>query len=440
MSVTDALSRIAKLTRRPLMPLLLLILVQWLVPAQISFAGVSGVFKPGVVIALLLLPLAIHSLVFDTRWTRAPVVWGLLAFLVATFASYFAAAARLAQASELRAADRGVVLTLAWTAAALYAAFTLTDTRRLQRLAQVLVAATAVACVVAMLQTLGLDLTDFRPPPGLVRTAGGDGPIQSRAGLARVSGTMSHPIELGVVVSMVLPIALVHAGFREQWRWKICALIIVSTLPLALSRTSIAALAVGLLCLALFVGWRERLIGMAAALIVVVAMVIAVPQYVAATVDLFVGLSDDPSLTGRTNDYAAAVPFIVASPLFGLGVRTFLPQQYFFVDNQFLMTTLDMGLFGIAALVLLIVMAAARLAGAARRVPGHRSPSIFAGFLAALFSAVVGMASFDALSFPTFSLFFFLLLGIGCRAVLQQLSNTRGDSCAIIHSHSHVQQ
>ena len=55
----------------------------------------------------------------------------------------------------------------------------------------------------------------------------------------------------------------------------------------------------------------------------------------------------DQSSKSRTNAYSEAVPYIAHHPWFGQGFGTFLPKTYFFVDNQYLTSLLEIGFVGV---------------------------------------------------------------------------------------------
>ena len=68
-------------------------------------------------------------------------------------------------------------------------------------------------------------------------------------------------------------------------------------------------------------------------------------------ISLFTGLSSDPSIAGRTDDYAVVGKFISESPWFGRGFGTFLPKEYFILDNQYLGSIVETGYVGLGALL-----------------------------------------------------------------------------------------
>jgi O-antigen ligase len=332
---------------------------------------------------------------------------------------------RAASDADLQAADRGLVLLVAWAGVALFTSVTVRHNDDLSLLAKAIVGCTAVAGAVAYLQLAGLDVAHLPLPPGLVRVPGGDDPILIRAGLSRTSGTTAHPIELGVLLAAVLPVALMQRGFRQRWYWKAAAVVIIAPLPLALSRSAVITLLVALAVLAVYSGWRERLLGLSFTVGTIGLTAVLLPRYFEGLVALFSDWGSDPSVSGRTDDYSDVLPFLVEHPWLGRGFRTFAPSQYFLIDNQYLMTLLDMGIAGLTAFLGLIVTGLVLLRRAITRSTETDDRRLFRGLLAAGCASAVGMASFDGLSFPTFAALFFLLSGMVASRAISGPINTR---------------
>ena len=86
-----------------------------------------------------------------------------------------------------------------------------------------------------------------------------------------------------------------------------------------------------------------------------VAMRFAFPGLLGTITGLFVGFQSDPSYKSRTVDYGQIGTFIAQHPIFGRGFGTFLPKDFFFLDNQYLMSTIDIGFVGLATVIVLLV-------------------------------------------------------------------------------------
>jgi O-antigen ligase len=98
--------------------------------------------------------------------------------------------------------------------------------------------------------------------------------------------------------------------------------------------------------------------------------------------------------------------------LFGQGFATYLPPIYRVIDNQYLMSALETGLVGVAAL-LVFLLSGWVLARRARKVATSEETRHLAQCLAASSAvAIFGFGTFDAFSFPMIANVMFLLLGL----------------------------
>jgi hypothetical protein len=70
---------------------------------------------------------------------------------------------------------------------------------------------------------------------------------------------------------------------------------------------------------------------------------------------LFATLSGDSSTTSRTSAFSTAMPYISQHPWFGHGFGTFFPATYFFTDDQYLLSLIEIGVVGLFALLALFV-------------------------------------------------------------------------------------
>jgi O-antigen ligase len=95
----------------------------------------------------------------------------------------------------------------------------------------------------------------------------------------------------------------------------------------------------------------------------------------------------------------------------GRGLGTFVPDVYFFLDNQYLAALLQGGIVGLTAFIALLVVGLGVARGVRRRSldPGLRSEAqALAGTIASLGAAAL---VFDALSFRQSAFLLFLVIG-----------------------------
>ena len=180
--------------------------------------------------------------------------------------------------------------------------------------------------------------------------------ITWRDGVKRVTGTAIDPIELGVVAGNVLPLASLPADVRQGPK----GVEALASGALHLVRGSNNGVALCDISLAFAFGlflvfFRQRVGAVIAALPVVIAGVFAVAHGLVSTIGKYFTLgSSDPSITHRTNNYAYVEDLVHQAPWFGTGGGTYIPTTVHILDNQYLTTTIELGLVVSAVVVLLL--------------------------------------------------------------------------------------
>jgi O-antigen ligase len=307
-----------------------------------------------------------------------------------------------------------LIVLLAYAGVALLASDVL-DRRGLERLVTVLVVLGAIVAVVGILQfTTGINIIGYYSVlPGLTENTEFTA-VAQRSAFRRVNGTTSHPIEFSITLCMVLPLAI-HRAFcdgvahrRRQW---LAPGLIAAAIPMTLSRSGTLALAVVALVLA--AGWRPAQLRRAllVAPLFVIALRLLVPGLLGTVLSLFSNVENDPSIQGRTEDYAAVRGYISSAPWLGRGFGTFVPSQYQLLDNQYLGQLIETGVVGLTALLLLFVVGVSLARGARLRAHDVRTRDLGQALAASLCVPAVSFATFDGFAFPIVSGLTFLLLG-----------------------------
>ena len=311
------------------------------------------------------------------------------------------------------AVDRGLLSFAGWLGVALMTLDGLRDWADVQRLVRWLSWSAGVVAGVGIFQFYtGTNLASFIEIPGLVPNSD-VGMSLTRSVLNRVSATSGHPIEFGVVASTLFPCALHTALFRRN-RWDLLPVFLIGfAAPLAVSRSGILTLGLGLIVMFLGWprGWRRR--GLFLTPVLVVAMRVIVPGLVGTIYSLFRGISDDPSVTGRTADYGVVLDLYGQHPWLGRGLFTFIPRFYRILDTQYLMLLVELGLVGLVV-VLSLAVTGVHSALSARRQVRHRPRDAHVGLAVA--AGAVGMfvsyITFDAWGYSQTAGLSFLLLGL----------------------------
>jgi O-antigen ligase len=255
-------------------------------------------------------------------------------------------------------------------------------------------------------QVLG-DLADFQP--------------RGEGGLFRVAGTATHYIEFSTVMAMAVPFAIHFARFATSKRAKfaaaVVAVLMTAAIPMAISRTGVIALLTAILVM--FVAawnWRTRYNVMAVGIAVVGAFMLLKPGLLGTIRAMFTSIDEDPSISGRTDDYEIVGHFFNQRPWFGRGPGTLIPDLYLILDNQWLMTLVVGGIVGVAAFAALHLVSLTLAWIALKRADRPEDKHLCAALISAIVISMLVSATFDSLSFTTFGFTLALCCGV-CGAV-----------------------
>jgi len=350
----------------------------------------------------------------ESRSTR-PLRAAALVFLACVFISYVAASMRPLPPAEANAADNGVLRALGWVAVAVVANDGITDRVRFDVLVRRFVVAGGLMASLGLVQIFtGTTVVDSITIPGLTSNIDASG-VQTRSGFTRSSATAIHPLEYAVVLTAALPLAITRGltdrsvGLLRRW-WPTLA--IGTATMLSISRTAIVGVVVALGMLA--PAWTRPVRRMAAVVggLTLCGAYLFVPGLLGAIASLIAGISgSDTSARSRTDSYALAFAFVERSPVVGRGLGTFM-SDYRILDNQLLVTLIELGAVGLVALLGLAgtgvwcaLRARARLVDEAGR---QTAQAIAAAIVATMFT----FAFFDAFAFPMAVGVFFFLCGL----------------------------
>jgi len=346
-----------------------------------------------------------------------PVRIGLFILLSAMLVAYAAGFARPIVPDEVSNSDRTLLTWLGYSGFLLLCADGVTSLKRLDVLLRRLVWGGAYMSLVALFQFfVHFDLAQLLKPPGLtgLDSAFLDKNLLERGDFTRVTGTALHPIEFSVVVAALLPLAL-HFAFHDKHRGVLARWVPVALMgfgmPLAISRSGFLGLGVAALCFLPAVPTTRRLQAVAVGVGAAGLMTVAVPGLLGTVKGFFLAVDVDTSVSARTKDYLYLNTYFSERPITGRGFGTFLPKLYDVFDNQYLLTAIEAGALGVAALFLFFFsgLATARVIRKRSTVPATRSlaQALFAGIAA----HVVTFATYDALVFPTTGMSLFLIIG-----------------------------
>lgn len=373
--------------------------------------------------ALTLAALASYSLAMTRGW-YAPVGLGQS---TDTITDIVPATGQIISEKSILAADRGLLTLASWLGIVLLTSDGLSGWDDLQRLTKWLVWFAGVVAAVGILQFFtDLNIASYLRIPGLVANAD-FGLTATRSVVRRVSSTAVHPIEFGVVMAGIFPLAL-HVAITN-WPRKVMwipAVLLAIAIPMSVSRSAVLALLVALVLLVISWpnAWRIRALIIAPVAAVIFRLMI--PGLLGTILSLFTNLGNDPSVSGRTDDYGVVFNLAFDSPLLGRGLYTFLPQYYRTLDNQYLLTFVELGVLGLIAFVCVCVAAYSASRSARKRTADLGQKNLALSIGAGLSGVVVSYATFDAWGFPMASGLTFFLVGMAGAAWAAAQRETRG--------------
>jgi len=388
------------------------------IPSALIVKPLGAAGTPAQIVAIAIFGWWVASRVISGRPPERtnPIKWLLLLFAVACVSAYVAGMTRpITYSVEVNSADRALLSLCAWAGIVLVMIDGISTRKRLDTLLKVVAGGVGVIAALGIIQfVFKLDLTHIIRFPGLTQNKD-FGQLVARSAYNRVTGTTTHPIEFGVVLSAGLPLLFHFARFSEtakhrRWWWTAVCLVGIA-LPMSVARSGALG---GLIAVVyLFYTWPGRLrlkvavIGIVGALV----MSVAVPGLLGTIRGLFLNASSDPSTQGRTADYAPAFSYVKEHPLFGRGVGTFIPSIYRTLDNAYLGLLVEAGILGMIAFLVLLI-GAGFVAGSVRRRSKSESTRDLAQCLkAAIAVLAVNAATFDALGFAMCAGMIFVYIG-----------------------------
>lgn len=328
----------------------------------------------------------------------------------------------------LNGAHRALVWLVTVSGLALLAADGLSTRAHLDALLSALVVAATFMGLVGLIQSFtGQDPATALTLPGLVENSDVNH-VLGRAGLHRPAGTATHPIELGVVMATILPLAA-HRALQHQSRavrrlsW-VAAGVIALALALSLSRSALLGLTVAGLVLARGWSWRWRLNAIVGGVLGLALLRLAMPRLLRTLRNLFTNASDDPSILARIDRVERVREIVGDAPWFGHGYGVHSIEDYLLLDNQVFLTLIESGVVGLAAVAGLFATGLWTAVTTRRAAGDDETRHLAQALLAALSVPLLTFATFDLLKFRVIASLLFLLLG--CVGALWRLTVTAG--------------
>ena len=398
--------------------LTLRVLLLLLLPENLVLVGpLKSVGNPAQLVGLFCLALwaAARFLGLLSRRKQHPVRWAALVLGLATMTSFVAGQLRPITAEEAASLNRTVFLVASCLGILLLAVDGLDDRRRLEQLVVRVVWAGGAAALLGLVEfattfsyRVSFSLPGLTPAVEISEETRGD--------FSRISGAAAHPIEYAVTLAALTPLAL-HLAINGRTRGvrqgcAVAFLAMVLVVPLSLSRAGLLAEVIGLGVYAVHLSNRARFNFVVLAGIGLGLFRSAVPGLLGTIRYLFSAAGQDSSISARTNDYALIPGLMDGRWWFGRGLGTFVPTQYFYLDNQYLGSLLEGGIVGLLAFVTLWLTGTCVARGARHRSGEPRERGLAQALAGSILALGFAAAAFDELSFRQTSFMLFLLVGV----------------------------
>lgn len=396
----------------------------WLIPlyllsARLEVPGMGAIGQPATLLALgagvwWLVARAVTELGLDQRSNPVRVALFVYAFYMVV--SFGVGGMRSLTELEQSASLRALIDVAALVSIALIASDGIASLDRLSRLLRRMTTIGVLFALYGILQSItGED--HLLSPPGLVWNSGVIPGVGTRGGFVRPFGTGLHPIEYGVVVASLLPLAIHFFLHPESTRDRGQAIaetaVLVYAMLVSLSRSAIVSAGGAVVVLGLGWSWRRRFNAFIVMLFGVPIVGTIVPGLFGQMVELLTGLEDHASVQARIERVPRILALIRERPWFGWGHGTYTVDDYFLIDNQLWVTTITSGIVGLVVVMSLPMVAAGAVVWFSGRLersnPAVRSMgwAIAASIAGLMLSTVV----FTAFSYRILTFTLFLLLG-----------------------------
>jgi O-antigen ligase len=341
---------------------------------------------------------------------RYPVRITLAWMWIATLASYVLMNRAFLSSVQTTSATRWLMQLAGMSGIVLVAAEGLHTLEDIRRVLRALIWSGAFCGIVAALQFKARTnlLHYYLKIPGFSVNAAdsANAEIILRGGQNRVPGTATDPIELGVAAGMLLALAaymMMYDTERPKWQRWVPLLCIALAVIASVSRSGIIAVVAALGVLVLCLPPVRRLKGFAAVPVALGAVFVGAHGLIGTLSSYFLAGTSDSSVSHRTNNYPFVEQMIREAPWFGQGGGTYIPLSAVnILDNEYLTTSIELGLIGLLATVVYLAWPIVAAFVARSHTNNQELRDLCAALAGAELAAVLCAATFDGFSFPMF--------------------------------------
>lgn len=347
-----------------------------------------------------------------------PMRWAVLAFFLWLLLCYLVGTMRGLPSLEANAQNFGVLAVVEFLGVILVAADGIPNMERLKGVLRVFLWCAAFSAICGIYSSITkVDIATFYRVPFL-ELKGGTVGFENRGVGFRVAGTATHYIEFSACMAMAVPFGIHFTRFAQKKIHRrlalLATLVCAAAVPIAISRTGVVALLAGLLVMIPIWGWRFRYNMLLVAVVLGGALMVLKPGLLGTIRGMFAGASEDPSIEGRTKDYALVAHWFSERPWLGRGPWTLVPELYqgLVLDNQWLYTLVTGGLVGVAVLAALHITSITLAALALRRSEDPETRHLCTALIAIQVICILVEGTVDSFYYTTFSTTMALLMGV----------------------------
>ena len=231
-----------------------------------------------------------------------------------------------------------------------------------------------------------------------------------------VRGPGETPLEAVAMLSLALPIALVRLVDAGRWRQRLMYALAACLLAAAVFATyrKSAMIAPAAIVLTLLFFRRKSLYKLAPlAMILLVTVMILAPGALSSVTDQFTrsDATTLPTVSDRSSDYDAIRPDVWSNLALGRGWGTYNHESYRILDSEILHRTIETGVIGLIAFLLIPVAVLATVRRSIRSPDRSTAQIAVIGAAAAVGFFVLALL-FDVMSFPHVPYVFLYMAGL----------------------------
>jgi len=375
----------------------------------------------------------------DTKIIKSPVGYAVFGFIGVVFLSFILNMQELTETMKFVDALKRLLYIIA---VALLFFFVTTTIKRKEQIDSVFRFSVSVAAAISLFCMLEF-LTEFNVfrhlhevLPFLSPSPYKIGSVMYRGGYIRATGPADHPIAMGVILAMFLPLALHYFEFAKERPEKIKYGFYLGAIALAtlmtISRTPIVA-AVAMLGV-YFLYNPSRAMKMGVVLVIVAFVVHMVFPGVLGGLRTYFSLSfleqnEIANPYGRVADHPRMISLFLERPLYGRGYGWWDNKAMFYVDNQYLKVLVELGVLGALSISWLFYTITREMRQVSVKAASEEK-DLIVSILASCVAYIVTLITYDSFGYAQVTYLFFIIAAMGVN-LARSLRNRAGNAITV---------